>query len=64
MLEDRSHEAVYLTGVAKEYLTLAVLDILLDVERYCLGDAEILHILRDVYSHLGAKLEEMINSVT
>ena len=64
MLEDRSHEAVYLTGIAEEHLTLAVLDILLDVERHGLGDAEILHVLRDVYSHLGAKLEEMVNSVT
>ena len=64
MLEDRSHEAVYLTGIAEEHLTLAVLNVLLDIERYCLGDAEILHVLRDVYSHLGAKLEEMIYGVT
>ena len=64
MLQNGSHQAVHLSGIAKENLTLAVLNILLDVERYCLGDAEILHILRDVYSHLGAKLEEMIYSMT
>ena len=64
MLEDRSHQTVYLTGVAEEYLTLAILNVLLDIERYRLGDAEILHVLRYVDSHLSAQLEEMIYSMT
>ena len=64
MLEDGGHQAVHLTGVAKEHLTLTILDILLDVERYCLCDAEILHVLRDDNSHLGAKLEKMVYGMT
>ena len=64
MLEDGSHKAIYLTGIAEEHLALTVLDVLLDVERYGLGNAEILHVLRDINPHLSAQLEEMINRMT
>ena len=64
MLEDGSHQTIYLTGIAEEHLALAVLNILLDVERYCLSDAEILHVLRDDNSHLSAQLEEVVYSMT
>ena len=64
MLEDGSHQAVHLTGVTEEYLALAVLDVLLDVQGNSLRNAEILHVLGDCNAHLGTKLEEMIYSVT
>ena len=64
MLEYGSHKAVNLTCVSEEYLALAVLDILLNVKRHRLSDAEILHVLWYYNSHLSAQLEEMIYSMT
>ena len=64
MLKDRSHKAIHLTGVTEEYLALAVLDILLYIERNRLCNAEILHVLGYVYPHLSAQLEEVIYRIT
>ena len=64
MFEDWSHEAIHLSGIAKEHLTLTVLDIFLDIKRNCLGNAEIFHVLWYGYTQLSAKLEEMIYRVT
>ena len=49
--------------VAKEYLALAVLYVLLYIVRNCLGQAEILHVVRDVYSQFLAQCEKVVNCV-
>lgn len=64
MFENWGHETVHLTGIAKEYLALTVLDIFLDIKRNCLSNAEIFHVLWYGYAQLSAKLEEMIYRVT
>lgn len=64
MLEDWGHKAIHLAGITKEYLALTVLDIFLYIKRNCLGNAEILHVLRYGYTQLSAKLEEMIYRMT
>ena len=64
MLENGSHKAVNLTGCTEEYLTLTVLYVFLNIERHCLSDAEILHVLRYIDPHLGTKLEEVVYCMT
>ena len=55
VLRHQGNQIVNLTGRPEEDLALAVLDILLNVLRYSLSDAEVLHILRNRDAHLLGK---------
>ena len=56
-------QVVDFTRCPEEHLTLAVLNIFLDIEGYRFGDAEILHILRDNNAHLLAQIEEVVDGM-
>lgn len=63
MLEDNLHEAIKLT-VGKENLALAIDYILLEVERYRLGNAEVLHRLGYGDACLFANAEKVVDGRT
>ena len=63
MLYHYGDEALDLAAFAVEYLTLAVLHILLYVESDSLRHTEILHGLGYVDAQLGAKSEEVVDCV-
>ena len=64
MLGHVGHEGFHLARFAEENLALAIRNVLLDVERNLLAQAEILHRLGDVDAHLLAQTEEMVDAVT
>ena len=64
VLHHSGDERIELAGIAEEYLALAILHILLYVERDCLRNAEVLHILGDGDAHLLSECEVVVDSVT
>ena len=63
VLHHSGDERVNLSCVAEEHLALSVLHVLLDVESYCLCNAEILHVLRNSNAHLLCQLEVVVDGV-
>jgi hypothetical protein len=49
VLHHHGDEVIDLAGISKEYLSLAILYVFLDIEGNGLGDAEIFHVFREWY---------------
>ena len=64
MLHHCGQQIVYLSRSTEEHLALAILYVLLYIERNGLSDTEILHVLGYLHTHFLCQLEEIINGMT
>ena len=63
MLHKEGLKVFYVT-VAEEYLALAILNIFLNIQRYCLRQTEIFQIVGDSNAQLLAQCEKVVDGVT
>ena len=64
MLDHLRNDVIDLSCGTKEHFAFTILDVFLDIEGNSLCDTEIFHVIGDVDTHLFAKLEEIVDSMT
>ena len=63
MLHHLGQQIHNLSGIAEEHLALTILNILLNIERYLLRNAKVLHIFRNLQTHFLGQLEVIVDGM-